>query len=75
MLMSIGMVGFWAFVIYGVLWLIRGGQTVSQRDEPPAESPEDILKRRLAQGEMSVEEYRRLLETLDEERPQHSRAA
>lgn len=55
--MSIGMVAFWALVIYAIVWLIRSGQNVQQRDERPPETPEEILKRRLARGEISPEEY------------------
>jgi putative membrane protein len=50
LVMSIGMVAFWALVIYGIVWLIRG-------------------------GEISIEEYRRLLEALDDRSPTHSMAA
>jgi putative membrane protein len=75
LVMSVGMVAFWALVIYGIVWLIRGGQNVQQRDEPSAESPRQILNRRLAAGEISTEEYRRLVETLDEGPPQHAKAA
>ena len=55
--MSIGMVVLWALVIYGLVWLVRGSQNVQQRDARPPESPRQILKRRLAHGEISVEEY------------------
>ena len=46
MVMSIGMLAFWALVIYGIVWLIRSGQNVQQRDERPPDTPEEILKRR-----------------------------
>ncbi len=75
LVMSIGMVAFWALVIYGIVWLIRGGQNVQQRVEPSPESPRQILERRLAAGEISIEEYRRLLETLDEGPPHRAQAA
>ena len=66
-LMSIGMVAFWALVIYGIVWLVRG-QTPQRREEPPTDPPREILKRRLAAGEISIDEYERLRETLDEQR-------
>jgi putative membrane protein len=72
LLMSIGMVAFWALVIFGIVWLVRGGQAVRERDESSPESPRQILKRRLAQGEISVEEYERLLATLDRQSSKHS---
>jgi putative membrane protein len=75
LLMSIGMVAFWALVIYGIVWLARSSQNLQQRDEPPSESPRETLKRRLARGEISIEEYRELLRTLDEESPHRSVAA
>jgi putative membrane protein len=70
MVMSIGMAAFWGLVIYGVVLLLRGGSP--QRPEQPArERPQEILKRRLAQGEISAGEYERLTATI--ERPAHER--
>jgi putative membrane protein len=49
------MVAFWALIFVGVFWLIRAAAG------PDRESPHDaseILERRLAQGEISTEEYR-----------------
>lgn len=66
LVMSIGMLAFWALLLYGILWLARGGPSAENRDEPLAETPEQTLKRRLAQGEISIEEYRRLAETLED---------
>lgn len=69
---SIGMVAFWALVIYGVFWLTRsaGGQT--PRREPP-EPPEEVLKRRLAAGEISVEEYEQARQAMAGEAPAQPR--
>lgn len=63
--MSIGMLAFWALVIYGIVWLIRSGQNVQQRDERPPDTPEEILKRRLARGEISIDDYERLHEAIE----------
>jgi uncharacterized membrane protein len=63
--MSIGTVAFWALAIGGIVWLIRGRQNVQQLDAPPLDNPNEILKRRLADSDISIEEYERLLETLD----------
>ena len=71
LLMSIGMVAFWGVVIYGVAWLLRGGSP-QRPEQPPPERPQEILKRRLAQGEISVEEYERLSATI--EPPAHERS-
>jgi putative membrane protein len=66
--MSIGMVAFWAAVIYGLVWMLRG-ERKAERDELPSDSPEQILKRRLAQGEISIEQYERLRETIEPRPP------
>lgn len=67
-LMMLGMVIFWGLVIYGVVWLVRGAASPA-----PRETPAEILQRRLARGEISVEEYerRRALLEADAEGTQH----
>lgn len=67
-LMAIGMIAFWALIIYGVVWLIRGGNTTSSTAPPPAtptETPREILDRRLASGELTIEEYHERREALE----------
>jgi putative membrane protein len=59
LLMSIGMVAFWGLIIYGIVWLVRGRPT-DVREETPRERPDEILKRRLARGEISIDEYNEL---------------
>ena len=49
--MVVMMVIFWGAVIALVAWLVRGG--LFARSEPPQE----VLRRRLADGSISVEEY------------------
>lgn len=56
LVMMLIMVIFWGLVIYGVIALIRGG-LAGDRREP--DDPGEILKRRLAAGEITVEEYER----------------
>lgn len=51
--MMLGMVIFWGLLIAGVVWLLRG----AGQSKPAPESPLEILQRRLAQGEISIEEY------------------
>jgi putative membrane protein len=63
LLMSVGMVAFWALVLYGVFLLVRSPASAAAGGPPP-ESPENVLERRLAAGEISVEEYDRLHRTL-----------
>jgi putative membrane protein len=60
--MSIGMVAFWALVIWGIVVLIRGTSPQPPRADP--ERPLDVLQSRLARGEISVEEYERLRDAL-----------
>ena len=50
-LMMIGMLIFWGAIIALVVWLVRGGLTNR------IDTPEEILRRRLADGSISVEEY------------------
>jgi putative membrane protein len=74
--MSIGIVAFWALVIWAIVWLVRGaGRTVEQRAPSPLEDPKAVLQRRLATGEISIEDYRRLVEALDDQPRQPSIAA
>jgi len=58
LVMSVGMIAFWALIIYGIVWLLRG-RPAEDRDQARPQPPEQILKRRLAQGEISVDEYER----------------
>jgi putative membrane protein len=74
--MSIGMVAFWALVIWTIVWVIRGaGLDVQQRGPSRPEDPKEILQRRLARGEISIEDYRRLVEALDDQPQQPPIAA
>ena len=57
--MSIGMVAFWALIIYAIVWLVRG-RPADLHEERRGERPEEILNRRLAQGEISIDEYKQL---------------
>ena len=61
-LMSVAMVAVWALVIYGVYSLAR--ERESRPGERDRETPEDVLKRRLAAGEIGVDEYERLREAI-----------
>ena len=70
LVMSVGMVAFWGLLIYGVVWLVRGATSQglqAPQAHAPSESPQHVLKRRLAAGEISVEEYERLRAVLDDE--------
>lgn len=54
-LMMILMLLFWAAVIFGIVWLIRG--TLGGGPERRSESPTEVLERRFAEGALSVEDY------------------
>lgn len=65
LLMSLGMVALWALVVFAILAVVRSSS--SERDLRPAEEPErplDLLQRRLATGEITVEEYEELRDAL-----------
>jgi putative membrane protein len=65
LLMTLGMLGFWALVAVLALALAllrRPGQP----DQRPRLGAEEILAERLARGELDPEEYRQRLQTLQE---------
>lgn len=59
--MMIGMIVFWAAIVVLAVWLVRG---VADQRAPERKGPLEILQHRLAQGEISVEDYDRLREKL-----------
>ena len=61
--MMLGMLLFWAVVIVGIVWVVRelsGGRGASNR-----ENPIEVLEHRLAEGEISVEEFERRRKVLE----------
>lgn len=54
-LMAAMMVVFWGLVIFGVVWAVRS--LSHGHDHGSARSALELLDRRLAQGEISPEEY------------------
>ena len=64
LLMSIGMVAFWGLLIYAVVMLVRG--SAEKDNTRPSEPPQTVLKRRLAAGEISVDEYEQLRDALED---------
>lgn len=62
--MTIGMAGFWIAVALLILVAVRGGRN-SGSLEPEAR---EILERRLARGEIDVEEYRERLDAMSRPR-------
>ena len=63
--MMLGMVIFWAAVIVGIVWLARGfdGGRGSPRPRE-RETPQEILDRRFAEGDISLDEYHERRETI-----------
>jgi putative membrane protein len=69
LLMTLGMLGFWALVAVLALALLRRpGQPDHQRQpaQPPRPGAELILAERLARGEIDPNEYRQRLQVLQE---------
>lgn len=62
--MGIGMILFWGLVIFGIVWLVRELSDRPRRTDPAGPDPTQILDRRLAEGEISVEEYEERRRTL-----------
>jgi len=48
------MVLFWAGIVFGIVWLVRGSDGWRERR---AETPSEILDRRFAEGAISAEDY------------------
>jgi len=61
--MMLGMLIFWGLVIAGVVWLVR--ELSGRRPDRESEQPLDVLQRRLAEGDISVDEYERRREILE----------
>ena len=59
--MSLSMIAFWGLVIWGIVAVVRG---LGPRSTQTGSSPEDILRERLARGEIDEDEYRRRLQAL-----------
>lgn len=54
--MMLWMALFWGAIVFGVVWLFRGNMHRPPRGQ---DGPAEILDRRLAEGTISVDEYRR----------------
>ena len=69
LLMTLGMLGFWALVAVVAVALLRRPDQPDQQphpDQQPRLNPEEVLAQRLARGEIDLEEYRQRLQTLQE---------
>ena len=56
---------FWIAVVIALIYLGRGGSPV--RRDRPRETPHEVLRRRLANGEISTEEYEKRKGILDQD--------
>jgi putative membrane protein len=62
--MMIGMVLFWAAIIFGIVWLVRGASGGWRWGGERRETPSEILERRFAEGAISVEDYHQRREVI-----------
>lgn len=60
---GVGMVAFWAVVVWAIVMLVRQPDTKSVAGPAPAR-PEDILAERFARGEIDADEYARRRDVL-----------
>jgi putative membrane protein len=68
LLMTFGVLGFWALVAVLALALLRRPSVPDQPapNQQPRRGAEEILAERLARGEIEADEYRQRLQTLHE---------
>ena len=57
--MMVGMLVFWGILVAALVWMMRGG---TRRRE---ETPQEILRRRLADGSLTLDEYEQRRTALD----------
>ena len=56
-MMMLWMVFFWGAVIFGIVWLVRGGVSSQSGRRSQEATPLEILDRRFAEGAISVDDY------------------
>jgi putative membrane protein len=69
LLMTLGVLGFWALVAVVAVALLRRPDQPHQQPQPDQQPPpgaQEILAQRLARGELDPDEYRQRLQTLQE---------
>jgi putative membrane protein len=64
---SVGMLAFWAVVVWCVLYLLTNRTQRPNTDHQNPPDAEQILDERLARGEIETDEYRKLLAVLRDE--------
>lgn len=63
--MMIAMVLFWAAIILGIVWLVRGASGGRHWGGERRETASEILERRFAEGEISVKDYQQRREVIE----------
>jgi len=64
--MMLGMILFWGAIVALVVWALRGGFGRHRPEAPAApQTPSEILRRRLADGSITIEEYEQRRATLE----------
>ncbi len=66
--MSVWMVAFWVLVIWAI-WRVTGDRRGAQSGSEARETPLETLDRRLAAGEITVDQYERLRDALEARPP------
>lgn len=64
-IMAFGMLVFWTVLVLAILMIVRHWRA-GEHSAGPASSPQDILKERLARGEITEEEFRNRISLLKE---------
>lgn len=59
----LGMLLFWGLVVMGIVWLLR--DALGRGHHGSGDDPVAILDRRLAEGELSIEDYEQRKRTLE----------
>jgi putative membrane protein len=59
---------FWVLLIVGIAWLLRSRSAGSPSTDDGPETGIDVLERRFAEGELTLEEYRERRSVLEEKR-------
>ena len=65
LLMSLGMLAFWALVAVAVIALVRAQRVDSPHDSGRTADPRTLLDERFARGEIDAEEYQQRRELLN----------
>ena len=70
-LMIFGMIVFWGVLLFGAFYLVRAATATSHSDarQVPEPTPEQILAKRFAHGEIDQAEYESRMQALQKHHP------